>query len=141
MKKRNLTIGAILVLLFVTVMPMTAGLHNNPAPELDISLIKGGFASVSIEVLNIGDMVAEEVATTISVKGGLLNRIDIFSQCSGCGQCNDSILPGGRKIESTHEFIFGLGSIDIIATANATGVTTVEKISIGFVIGPIVIIK
>lgn len=139
--KMNLAFGAILVLLFMTITPIAIGIQSNLSPELEISSIKGGFSSVTIEVENSGDMAAEEVATTISVKGGILNRIDIFSECSGCGQCNNTIPPGGSKVEGVHEFIFGIGSIEIIATANATGVPTVEKTTTGFIIGPLVIIK
>ena len=139
--KLNLCIGTIIVLLMITTAPITAGIEGNLGPELEISSIKGGFAKVCIEIENIGDSVAEEVKSTISVKGGFLNRIDIFKECSGCGHCNTSILPGDIKKECTDQFIFGIGPIDIVATANATGLSTIEKTATGFVIGPFVIVQ
>lgn len=139
--KLNLGIMTILVLLTINLAPMISGLGNNLGPELEISDIKGGFSKVCIEIQNTGDAVAEKVTSTISVKGGILNRIDIFKTCSGCGQCNNSIVPGGSKIECTDQLIIGIGSIDIIATANATDVATIEKTATGFVIGPFVIVQ
>jgi hypothetical protein len=77
----------------------------------------------------------------ISVKGGLFNRIDIYKECSGCPGCNTSIPPDGIKTECTDQFIFGLGSVEIVATANATGVSTVEETATAFVLGPFVLIS
>ena len=139
--KLNLGIIAILVLLTINIAPMISGLENNLGPELEITAIKGGFSNVCIEIHNTGDTVAENVSSTISVKGGFFNRINIFKECSGCGQCNSSIIPGGSKLECTNQLILGIGSIDIIATVNATGVSTIEKTATGFVIGPFVIVQ
>jgi hypothetical protein len=143
MKKRSIEIklGIVLVSMLVFSSTISIASEGNFGPELEISKIKGGIARVSIEIHNIGDSVAENITSTISVKGGFLNRIDIFDECSGCGHCNNSIPPGEIKMESTHQFIFGLGPIDIIATANASGVPTIENAASGFVIGPIVIIN
>lgn len=139
--KRNLGIGVALVLLVATVIPVTVGMKGTVGPEIEISAIQGGFGKVCIEIQNIGDTVAEDVVSTISVTGGIFNRINVFQECSGCGQCNTSIPPGGMKQECTNQFIFGIGSIDIVATANATGLATVEETATGFVIGPFVIIQ
>lgn len=138
----NKEIQITLVLFFVTLTPISIGMEGNiVGPFLEITAIKGGFAKVSIEIKNIGDTVAEDVASTISVKGGLLNRINVFKKCTGCGHCNTSIPPNGTKKERTDKLILGFGSIDIIATANATDVPTIEKTAKGFVVGPLVIIK
>jgi len=145
MKKRNLKLNlciiTVIALLMIITAPMTAGLEGNLGPELEISDIKGGFAKVCIEIQNIGDNIAEEVSSTISVEGGFFNRIDIFKECSGCGHCNTSILPGCSKKECTDQLILGIGPIEIIATVNATGLSTIEKTSTGFVIGPFVIVQ
>jgi hypothetical protein len=132
--------GIISLLVMMTFVPMGLGIQNF-GPELEIQSIQGGLGKVAIEIVNVGDVIAEEVVSTISVKGGLLNNIDIFKTCSGCGSCNNSIPPDGVKIESTSQFIFGLGSVDIMATANATGIPTVEKTATAFVIGPFVLLS
>lgn len=140
--KLNQSILIASVLLFLTLTPITVGLEGNIiSPALEITAIKGGLAQVSIEIKNTGDTVAEDVALTISVKGGLLNRINIYKKCTGCGHCNTSIPPNGTKKERTSKPIFGLGSVDIIATANATGVPTIEKTAKAFIIGPFVLIQ
>ena len=143
MSKRSLEtrilVGAVFILLTASLVPLTAGVENSSA-ELEITAIRGGFGKVCIEIKNVGDEVAEQVVSTISVKGGIFNRIDVFKLCSGCGQCNNSIPPDGFKEECTDQFIFGFGSVDIVATVNATGVSTVEKTASAFVIGPLVIV-
>ena len=131
-----------LITLFITIVAAPTAIGTQSlGPELEITAITGGFGKVCIEITNTGDTVAEDVVSTISVSGGLLNRIDVYKQCSGCGQCNSSILPGEVKTECTDQFIFGLGGLDIVATANATGVSTVEQTAQGFIIGPFVIIQ
>jgi hypothetical protein len=139
--KLSKKLGISLVLIVILTTTMISSVQSKFGPELEISSINGGIGRVSIEILNVGDSVAEKVVSTISVKGGFLNRIDVFKECSGCGHCNTSILPGNTKVESTDQFILGLGPIDIIATANATGLPTVEEVTTGFIIGPIVIVK
>jgi len=143
MKKSRLEIKLGLIFLSMLVVSSTISIatEGNFGPELEISTIKGGIFRVSIDIKNIGDSFAENVTSTILVKGGFLNRIDIFDECSGCPDCNSTLLPGDIKKESTHQLVFGLGPIDIVATANASGIPTVEKTASGFVIGPIVFIK
>lgn len=132
--------GVISILLMMAFAPMSASTQTL-GPELKIQNISGGFGKVCIEIVNVGDEVAEEVKSTISVKGGLLDGIDIYKECSGCGGCNSSIPPDGIKTECTEQFIFGFGSVDIVATANATGVSTVEEIATAFVFGPFILLS
>ena len=144
MNRKNLRkmLPLCIITLFITLVaaPTALGTQNR-GPELEITAITGGFGKVCIEITNTGDVVAEEVVSTISVSGGLYNRIDVYKQCSGCGQCNSSILPGEVKTECTDQFIFGFGALDISATANATGVSTVEQTAQGFIIGPFLLIQ
>jgi len=121
----DIKLGLIFLSMMVVSSTISIATEGDFGPELEISTIKGGIARISIEIQNNGDSVAENVTSTISVKGGFLNRIDIFDECSGCSHCNNTISPGENKIESTNQLIFGLGAIDIVATANATGTPTI----------------
>jgi hypothetical protein len=109
---------------------------------LEITAAKGGFGKVSVTVKNIGNVTAEEITMTISVKGGLLGRINLTKICSGCGNCTNTILPNATKTESTTEAgkIMGFGPITISTSAEAMNAAKVEKTFNGFVLGPLVIV-
>ena len=109
---------------------------------LDITKVTGGFGKVSVTIKNIGDSTAEKITIMISVKGGILNKIDIEKICSGCEACGTTIEPNAIKTESTSEagFIIGFGPITITASAEAANTPKVEKTYTGFVLGPYVIV-
>lgn len=119
------------------------GSQNNNSTTLEIVNIEGGFFGVTTHIKNSGNVEAENFRITISVKGGFLNNIDAFQDCSGCGNCGTTIPVGEIKIESTKESgnIIGFGSIDVIVTAEAENAELVTKETTGFVIGPYIIIK
>jgi len=52
----------------------------------------------------------------ISVKGGILGRINMTKICSGFGNCSNSIEPNAIKTESTAEAgkIVGFGPVTIM---------------------------
>jgi len=97
---------------------------------------------VSASLKNIGNVTAEGITMTISVKGGLLGRVNLTKICSGCGNCSNSILPNGTKTESTAEAgnIIEFGPVVISAAAEATNAAKVEKTYNGFVLGILVIV-
>jgi hypothetical protein len=109
---------------------------------LDITSAKGGFGKVSITVKNIGNETAENITLMISVKGGILNRINVTKICSGCGNCSNSIEPNATKTVSTAEAgrIMGFGPVRITASAQAINAEKVEKTYNGFVLGFFVIV-
>jgi len=104
--------------------------------------VKGGFGKVSVTVKNIGNSTAENITMIISVKGGILGRINITKICSGCGNCSNSIEPNATKTESTAEAgrIIGFGPIIITASAEASNAERVNKTYNGFVLGFLVIV-
>ncbi len=110
--------------------------------ELEIFDISGGFGSVTIDIKNIGENIAEEVSTIISVNGGFFSEINLTHTCSGCSVCESTLDPGAVKTENTREsgFIFGLGSIEISASAWANNAEIISKKANGFVFGPLLII-
>jgi len=109
---------------------------------LDITAVKGGFGSVSVIVKNIGDSTAENITMIISVKGGILGRINITKICIGCGNCSNSIEPNATKTESTAEAgrIVGFGPVNIMASVEASNAERVNKTFNGFVLGFLVIV-
>jgi hypothetical protein len=88
---------------------------------LDITEVAGGLGKVSVTVKNIGDSTAETITMMISVKGGILGRINITKICSGCDSCGTTIEPNAIKTESTAEAgkIVGFGPVTIMVSAEA----------------------
>ena len=78
----------------------------------------------------------------ISVKGGILGRINMTKICSGFGNCSNSIEPNATKTESTAEAgrIVGFGPVTIMVSAEASNAERVNKTFNGFVLGFLVII-
>jgi hypothetical protein len=109
---------------------------------LDITEVTGSLGTVTMTVKNIGDSTAEKITMSISVKGGILNRINIEKICDGCDACGTTLEPNAIKTESTAEAgkIIGFGPITITASAAADNAEKVEKIYTGFVLGPFVIV-
>ncbi|GAH02091.1 unnamed protein product, partial [marine sediment metagenome] len=110
--------------------------------ELEIVAISGGFGSVTIDIKNIGENIAEEVSSIVSVRGGLFSEINLTHTCSGCSECGTTLDPGAVKTENTGEagFIIGLGSIEVSASAWANNAEIISKKTNGFVFGPLIII-
>ena len=110
--------------------------------ELEIDGVAGQMGAVVVDVTNVGDTVAEDIAITISVEGGILGKIDIYHECSGCSQCGTTLDPGAIKTESTLEegFIIGFGQVEITVTASASNADEVTMTLNGLVIGPFIII-
>ena len=141
-KKTYKKIIAISILLLIThtiVIPTSAE-QQTIGPQLEITAINGGLGKICIQIQNTGDEIAEEIVSTIHVTGGLFNQINVYKECSGCGQCNTSLPPGEIKTECIDQFLLGIGSIHIIATVNASEVPTVEETASGFIIGPFVLL-
>jgi hypothetical protein len=144
-QKKNLRkasgLGIILMLVCIAVGTSCTAKQQSPT-ILDITVVKGGFGKVSVTVKNIGDSTAENITMIISVKGGILGRINITKICSGCGNCSNSIEPNATKTESTAEAgrIVGFGPVTIMASAEASNAERVNKTFNGFVLGFLVIV-
>ena len=144
-QKKNLrkvsSMGVIIMLLGII---MAASCTAAPLDQttLEIGAVKGGFGKVSVTVKNIGTETAENITMCISVKGGLLGRINLTKICTGCGNCTNSILPNATKTENTAEAgkIIGFGPLVITASAEASNAAKVEKTYTGFVFGILVIV-
>jgi len=143
-QKKNLQkvtcMGLIIMLIGIVAASSTAASLDQTT--LEITAVKGGVGKVSVTVKNIGTETAEEITMIISVKGGILGRVNLTKICSGCGNCTNSILPNATKTESTAEAgkIIGFGSVVISASAEASNAAKVEKTYNGFVLGLFVIV-
>jgi hypothetical protein len=144
-QKKNLqkisSMGLIFMLLGIII---AASCTATPLDQttLEITAVKGGFGKVSVTVKNIGNETAGNITMIISVKGGILGRVNLTKICSGCGNCTNSILPNATKTESTAEAgrIIGFGPVVISASAEASNAAKVEKTYNGFVLGLLVIV-
>jgi len=134
----GLIVGLIVLMAFG---PICIG-EETAETELGIDGVAGHIGAVVVAVTNIGDAVAEDITITISVEGGILGKIDIYHECSGCSQCGTTLDPGAIKTESTLEegFIIGFGQVEITVTASASNADEVTRTLNGLVIGPFIII-
>ena len=142
-KKTNIiAVGIVVMALFLTAIQCVSASETEDT-ELTISSLKGGLAKVSIDIENVGSITAENITSSISVTGGILNKINVLHECSGCSSCGTTLEPGAIKTESTLEsgIIFGFGPITIDITAGALNADTVTMTVSGFVIGVFVLIQ
>ena len=144
MNKKNyrITVGIVVFgLLLIGIQSISA--EQNADTELQISSVEGGLFQVSFTIENVGSEIAENITSSISVTGGILNNIDVYHECSGCSSCGSTLEPGAIKTESTLEGgrIFGFGPISIDITAGASNADEITASSQGFVIGFFVIIQ
>jgi hypothetical protein len=144
-QKNNLqklsSIGVIFLLAGIIVATSTTAAPLDQT-TLEITTAKGGFGKVSVTVKNIGTETAENITMCISVKGGLLGKVNLTKICTGCGNCTNSILPNATKTENTAEAgrIIGFGPLVITASAEASNAAKVEKTFTAFVLGILVIV-
>jgi hypothetical protein len=141
--KIKLVIGLCISLtLVISLIPTTFG-HSLTNTELEVNDIRSIIGGIETDVKNIGDSIAEDIAISIYVSGGIFNNIDIQHDCGGCDQCGTTLASGSVKTENSLEagFIIGLGTIDITITASASNANEVSKTVSGFIIGPFIIIS
>jgi Zn-dependent M28 family amino/carboxypeptidase len=108
-------------------------LHQQVRTTLKISDITGGGTSVTAEMTNSGDANATNVNWTLSVTGG------IFGGIRQSSSQHIPIMTPQAVSRTTVPHVFGLGSVDIIATAEATNANPVTKRATGLVFGPFII--
>ena len=142
MNTKKIWITNILIAIVLASAIQVVGSQNNDTTTLEITDIRGGIGGVTADIKNTGGVDAESFHITLSVKGGLLNNIDIFQECDGCGTCGTTIPPGEIKSESTQKsgMIIGFGRIAIVVTAEAANADLVTAEATGFVLGPFVLV-
>jgi hypothetical protein len=103
---------------------MTFKTYGMDVTELEMSLT-GGFG-LTVTVQNVGLFIAENVETTITIKGGILGLIDSsFSQETSLLAAND--------IQSMTANPLGIGPVSITATTQASNAEQISKTVQAFV--------
>jgi len=105
-------------------------------PFLEIGEIKGGLLKASGEIKNVGAGIASNVKRSITVRGGILNKILIVTNST-----IDKLDPGVVTIAETDKSIWGLGNVKITVVTSAPGVSHISKTVDGYVFLFFVIIK
>lgn len=98
----------------------------------EIASIKGGLASVKVDIANIGNQDLNDVSYSITVEGGILNLIN---------KSKSETIPilEAQTSDIIRIFpVFGLGKIKISATVSIVGISPFEIKKEGFVLGPFV---
>jgi PKD repeat protein len=102
-------------------------------PGIEIGTLKGGLLQVSAEIKSVGNVDANNVVWTITIKGGLLGLINVSANGTIA-----SLAPGTSE-NGIAKSIFGLGKITINVTAVADDVTPVKKNANAIVLGPFIL--
>ena len=95
-----------------------------PTPNVQIGAVEGGIGKVTMEIMNTGDADATNVDWSITVTGGILNRINVTSN----GTIATLAQGGGTETVQTDAFIFGLGTITVKLTAGPVSKTKTGKV-------------
>jgi len=102
--------------------------------ELKIGKISGGLLSVKAEIKNIGESDFTDVNWTISVRGGIFDKIDYYREVT-----IPSLPSGNTKIVRAFP-VLGLGKVEIEVTVTMPGLNVIKKRTEGFALGPFVIV-
>lgn len=100
------------------------------APAIEVA-VAGGILKVGETITNTGTTELTDVSWSLTVKGGLIGRINV--QSSGT---IDSIAAGANAIVNTDKMVFGFGTVTITATADDETLT-----ASAFVFGPFISLK
>ena len=141
-QKKKLYVGLSIIVVLLSFSTLGSSITDDQT-ELEITSIKGGFGSATLEIENVGTQTAVDIASSIKITGGLFNRIDLIHICEGCSVCGSTLSAGAIKSESSREagFLLGFGPVTIQCTASAKNADMVHYTAEGMLIGPLLIIN
>jgi hypothetical protein len=90
-------------------------------PEIEIGGVSGGLFTLRIEITNTGDVDATDLNWNITINGGLL------APSSRKTSDSDILLKSGESMIAVSKLINGIGRIQILIRANASGANEVVK--------------
>jgi hypothetical protein len=102
--------------------------YNVEAPNIQIGTVAGGIGKVTMDIVNSGTAEATDVDWSISVKGGLLGRINVTTTSNLA-----SLGAGITQTVQTDKFIFGLGALTIQLTAGSATASKTGRVLLIFV--------
>ncbi len=103
---------------------------HTTAPHVTIGTVAGGIGKVTMEIKNIGDGDAANVAWSIGVTGGIFNKINV--QTAGV---LPTLAAGASTTVQTNKTIIGLGKLTISLSADQATATKTGKVFLFFVRG------
>ena len=106
-------------------------LVNILGPKLEIESVSGGI-KIKAKIINVGESTANDVNFSVSVKGGLLNKINSTYE----GSLGDVGASDDRITDSN--IVIGFGQIEINVKVASSNAESVEKTFKGFVFGPLI---
>lgn len=113
------------------ILATLAEMSLQPRPVLEIKSITGGFG-VTSQVINTGDVSAEDVTGEIEITGGLFGYVNVLAS----GETEE--LPPDDTLQVKAR-LFRIGKIEIQCTASASNADQVTKRASGFLLGPLVL--
>jgi hypothetical protein len=142
MKNKTKITIALGILISLLLIPTISSIETDTT-SLEIIDIRGGVGGIIVDVENTGDVIANDVWVITTITGGILGKIDITHECTGCSVCGTTLDPGAIKSENSLEaaFLFGFGPIEITTSAGAANANQISSEKTGFAIGPLVIIN
>lgn len=113
------------------ILATLAQMALQPRPVLEINSITGGFG-VTSQIVNRGDVRAEEVTGEIEITGGLFGFVNVTTSNSISQLTSDDTLEVQARL-------FRIGKIEIKCSATASNADEVTKRASGFLLGPLVL--
>ena len=110
----------------------TRSIYVEP-PSLEIGLIQGDFAKITIDISNTWDMTVRDIGCFVEIKGGVFGNIDIMK--------NMVILTLGPSSEiqvMVETPIFAFGHIEVNVIVDAFNAMIITKQAEGFLFGPFI---
>lgn len=113
------------------ILATLAEMALQPRPVLEIKSITGGFG-VTSQIVNLGDVSAEEVTSEIEITGGLLGYVNVLAS-----SVTEELTPD--ETFQVNARLFRIGKIQIECSASASNADQVTKRASGFLLGPLVL--
>lgn len=137
-KKGLIIIGLIMGMILIP----TISSQTTETTTMEFIDIRGGIRGVTIDITNTGEITANDLIVTITISGGLFNTIDLTKECTGCGEGGSTLEPGEVKSKGTlgAGSLFGIGPIQITASAEASNADEIFLETSGVIIGVFIIL-
>lgn len=116
MSKKIICIFLCILFIFPILPVMATG-----NPEIEICRVSGGLFTLRIEIKNTGDADATDLNWNLTIDGGFL------APSSRKTSDSDILLKSGESMTAVSKLIGGIGKIQILIRANASGANEVIK--------------